>query len=283
VAAIPALCLGVVPSDTLVHVDTLVLKLVLAPLLIAAASLAGRRWGQAVSGWFVGLPLTSGPIALILALDYGASFAAAAALGSLLGAVAEAAFSVAYARGAVRWSWPVSTVAACLAFAGVAAALQHASIALVPLALGVFVALAVALAAMPSTSRAGVHEARPRWDLPARMIIATALVLLLTETAPMLGPRLAGVLATFPVYAAIMTVFAHRTGAAPAIQVLRGLLLGLFAFGAFFVVLGATIERAGIALGFTFALLAALVVQTVSLGVVLLSRPSPSSQMPGAR
>jgi hypothetical protein len=112
------------------------------------------------------------------------------------------------------------------------------------------------------------------------MVIATVLVLLLTETAPMLGPRLAGVLATFPIYAAIMTAFAHRTGAAPAIQLLRGLLLGLFAFAAFFVVLGATIERAGVALAFTFALVAALVVQTMSLAVVLLSRPA---QPPGAR
>jgi len=33
----------------------LLLKLVLTPALIAAASLAGRRWGHAVSGWLVGL------------------------------------------------------------------------------------------------------------------------------------------------------------------------------------------------------------------------------------
>jgi hypothetical protein len=35
--------------------DTLALKLVLTPTLIGAASLAGRRWGPAVSGWLVGL------------------------------------------------------------------------------------------------------------------------------------------------------------------------------------------------------------------------------------
>src|SRR5918992_1631966 len=68
--------------------DTLVLKLVLTPLLIAAASLAGRRWGPAVSGWFVGLPLTSGPIAFFLALEHGVAFAAAAAVGALAGALA---------------------------------------------------------------------------------------------------------------------------------------------------------------------------------------------------
>ena len=38
-------------------IDTLILKVVVTPILIAAASLAGRRWGQSVSGWLVGLPL----------------------------------------------------------------------------------------------------------------------------------------------------------------------------------------------------------------------------------
>ena len=76
--------------------DTLALKLLLTPILIATASLAGRRWGQAVGGWLVGLPLTSGPVAFFLALEHGAGFAAVVAFGSLAGALAEAAFCVAY-------------------------------------------------------------------------------------------------------------------------------------------------------------------------------------------
>jgi len=108
--------------------DTFVLKLVLTPLLIAAASLAGRRWGPAVGGWFVGLPLTSGPIALFLALDHGAGFAAAAAVGSLTGALAEAAFCLAYAAVA-RAGWPRALAAATVTFAIAAALLQRASLA----------------------------------------------------------------------------------------------------------------------------------------------------------
>src|SRR5262245_24251062 len=82
--------------------DTLVVKVVVPPVLIGAASLAGRRWGQAVSGWFVGLPLTSGPIAFFVALDHGVSFAAATALGALSAAMAEAAFCLAYGHAARR-------------------------------------------------------------------------------------------------------------------------------------------------------------------------------------
>jgi hypothetical protein len=62
--------------------DTLPLKLTVTPVLILAASLASRRWGESVGGWFVGLPLTSGPVCFFLALDQGADFAAASCLGS---------------------------------------------------------------------------------------------------------------------------------------------------------------------------------------------------------
>jgi hypothetical protein len=64
-------------------VEGLALKLVLTPALIGVVSLAGRRWGPGVSGWLVGFPLTSGPVAFFLALDHGVRFAAAAAVGSM--------------------------------------------------------------------------------------------------------------------------------------------------------------------------------------------------------
>lgn len=251
----------------------LLLKLVLTPALIAGASLAGRRWGPAVSGWFVGLPLTSGPIALFLALERGSSFAAAAALGSLAGAIAEAAFCVAYAFVAVRVSGPIALGLASVAFAVAAVALQPLAWSSTTAAASVCVSLAVALRLVPSRAVRSAPPSPPRWDLPARMVIATALVLGITELAPAIGPRWSGVLATFPVYAAILTVFAHRTGAAPAVAVLRGLLLGLFAFAAFFVVLGALIERAGGPAAFAAAIVSALAIQAASLALVVRSAP----------
>jgi hypothetical protein len=248
--------------------DTLVLKLVLTPVLIAAASLAGRRWGQGVGGWLVGLPLTSGPVAFFLALDQGTGFAAAVAVGSLAGAIAEAVFCLAYGWSAGR-GWPVALAAASIAFALVGLGLRRLDWPPPALAGAVFATLGVALWWLPRRARVVAVPPPPRWDLPARMLITTVLVVGLTALAPTLGPRLSGLLATFPVYAAILTVFAHRAGRAPAVQVLRGLLLGLFSFGAFFLVLGGSIERLGIAAGFGAATAAALVVQMGSLVFVV--------------
>ena len=249
--------------------ETLALKLVVTPVLIAGASLAGRRWGQAVGGWLVGLPLTSGPVAFFLALEQGASFAAAVAFGSLAGALAEVAFCLVYGWSA-RTGWPVALGAASVAFALAAFGLQRLAVSLPVLAAMVFAALVVALRLMPPRAAAPEAAPPPRWDLPARMIVTTVLVVALTELAPVLGPRLSGVLATFPVYAAILTVFAHRAGAEPAVQVLRGLLLGLFSFAGFFVVLGESIERLGVAGGFIAATAAALLIQAGSLALVVL-------------
>ncbi len=106
----------------------------------------------------------------------------------------------------------------------------------------------------------------PRWDLPARMVLATTFILLLTGLASALGPHLTGLIAPFPLYVSILTVFAHRLqGAASAINVLRGLLLGLFGFASFFLLLSRLLEPAGIALAFLTAIAAALALQGISL------------------
>ena len=110
------------------------------------------------------------------------------------------------------------------------------------------------------------------------MVVATTLVLALTAAAATLGSRLSGLLATFPVYAGILAVFAHRsrTGPGPATRALRGLLAGLFGFGAFFVVLAALIERVGTLRAFVAALAVTLVLQGAALWMV---RPASA---PGA-
>jgi hypothetical protein len=245
-----------------------VLRILLAPALIGAASLAGRRWGPAVSGWLVGLPLTSAPVTFLLALEHGPAFAAQVALGTLAGTASQVLFAIAYAWLARRHGWLPAFVGGSLTFAVSTALLAGLRVPLAALASAVVVVLVLGLRAIPAPRR----EARlataplPRWDLPARMVVATLIVGMLIGLAPVLGARVTGLLSPFPVYAAILTVFAHRAQGGPtAIGVLRGLLAGLFGFVGFFVVVAGSIERFGIAPAFVTATLIALVVQLVSL------------------
>jgi len=89
----------------------LTVKLVVTPLMVLVAWLAARRWGEAVGGWLVGLPLTSGPVAVFLALEQDPTFAAEAAAGSTAGVVAQAAFVAGYAA-ALASRGPVGALAA---------------------------------------------------------------------------------------------------------------------------------------------------------------------------
>jgi len=223
---------------------TLALKLVLTPALIAIATLAGRRFGPSIGGWLVGLPFTSGPVSLFLALEQGTSFAAAAASGSIAGAAASALFAVVYAAVARRAGWIASLAVYAVTIAA---------------ALG-----AIGLIAEPPALPAAV--APPRWDLPARMVVATSLVVAITGVAPILGPQLTGLVTTYPIYASVLAAFAHaQRGGMAAIHVVRGLCYGLLAFASFFFVIGALIERLGIGLAFAGAIAAALAVQTLTL------------------
>ncbi len=254
---------------------TLILKLVLTPALIGAASLAGRRWGPALSGWFVGLPFTSGPLTFFLALSQGASFAQAAAMGTLAGGMSQAAFCLTYAWTARRLRWPLTLLASTLAFLVATVGLQRVSLPLAPLILAVVIVLALALKLMPRTwTTAPAPAAPPWWDVPARMAIATTFVVILTALAPLLGPQLTGLLAPFPLYATILAAFAHQQQGSPAAaSVLRGLLMGLFAFTGFFAVLAALLDQVSIPLAFAAAIIVALVIQGTSLWV--LRRRSP--------
>jgi hypothetical protein len=73
-------------------------------------------------------------------------------------------------------------------------------------------------------------------------------------------------LAPFPLYASVLTVFGHALqGPAAGINVLRGLLVGLFAFASFFLVLSLLLVPLGIGPAFAAALVTALCLQGISL------------------
>ena len=242
-------------------------------MLITAATLVGRRWGEAMSGWLVGLPLTSGPVIFFLALEQGNRFATGAALGVILGITSQAVFALAYLHLTRSEGWMLRVLLGTLAYAAITLVFQ-----LVPLPAGVepfvvFASLVLAIALMPVNRVAARTAQPPPGDLPLRIVVATALVIGLTAIAPLLGARLSGLILPFPLYAAILAVFAHRLGGfAAATEVWRGLLFGLFSFLAFFTVLAATLVPFGIALGFVLAVASAVLVQAMTL--LLLRRSS---------
>lgn len=247
----------------------LLLKVALAPILILAATLVGRRWGPGIGGWLAGLPLTSGPVSLILALEHGPAFAARAALGTLLGLVSLALFALAYGVAARRTGWAVCLAAALAAFGASTAAVQGAAPA--PLLAFALVCLVLTLVGAVM-SGSGPLRAAPRLgpaDLAVRMGLAALLVLTLTGSAAVLGPALAGSLSPIPVFGALLAVYAHRDqGASAAVQLLRGMVVGSFGFATFMLVVAALLASLGLGPTYGLAVTGALAVHGVTLRLV---------------
>jgi len=189
-------------------------------------------------------------------------------MGTLAGTISQAAFCVAYRQLAFRFGWAVTLLLSSLVFAASTMVLQTTNLPLILLYLLVVLTLTLALRFTASAIDASSVATRPlpNWDIPARMIIVTTYVVLLTSIAPTIGPHLTGLLSPFPLYAAVLAVFAHRLqGPSSAVKVVHGLVVGLFGFASFFLVLSGLLPQVGITVAFTAAILTVLTIQAAAL------------------
>jgi hypothetical protein len=211
----------------------LVIKLLLIPTLVAGVTVAARRWGLRIGGLLTALPIVGGPTLCFYAIERGSDFAAIASRATLLGIVATGIFCAVYAQIAIRANWLLSLIAGWSAFAVIATIMYgvelgtSGDLALALVSLLVAERLLPSPTVRPSTERSG-------WDLPLRMIAATALVLVLTSLAGLLGPQLSGILTAFPIATVVICVFTHKHDGPEAVaSFFRGLLRGLHSYAVF--------------------------------------------------
>jgi len=235
-------------------------KLATMPVVMTAATLSARRFGPAVGGLILGLPVVSGPVSLFLTLEQGEAFARTAATGSLLGLVALAAFCAGFAIAARRGArWPLALLCGYAAHAFAALALTRLPPAPALAALVSCVGVGAGILACPRPRPLARAPRPPRWDLPGRIAVATAFMVGVTLAAETAGPVLSGVATTFPIMIAVVGPFVLRAeGAEAAVAVMRGCVQGLFSFVLFFLVLQWGLVRWPMALAYGTAVCASL-------------------------
>lgn len=243
----------------------LLFKLLLAPLLIAFVSLAGRKWGPGISGWLLGIPFNSGPILFFLVLEQGSQFASHAAVGSLLGILGWAAFTLAYAHACLKLPWGWSILIGWTVYFAVALLLLLVTLSVVPAFMVVSAALAFTVRAFPRALLLRPPTSYVPYDLWLRMVTASFMVVTLTGFARLLGPMASGILSAFPAYTTILAVFNHRHGAAAAVEVLKGVAVGLYTAATFFLILSPALLHLSAATAFALAITGGLLVQATSL------------------
>lgn len=206
----------------------LLLKLFLAPILVGLVSYIQGRWGDGIGGRLIGLPLTTGPFIFIIYIQDGAPFAARAAHGVLVGQVALIVFSWVYAVSALKMSWGralATGTIACLVTGALLTSFEIPLYVLLPMLLSDWL---LATKFWPAYVVEPKITQIPRWELPARLLVTVVLIVTLTGTASILGPRVAGALSTYPVIISVLGAFSQRRhGPHSTVATLHGLMQSL--------------------------------------------------------
>lgn len=212
----------------------LALKLTLVPLFLLLISLSGRWWGPAVAGCLATLPAITGPILYLITLEHGRDFGAQAALLALAAIFAAEAFNFTYAWICRRHAWPLALGGAMLAWLIAAWGLTQLPVlpawALAAAALGTLTSQLF----MPCAELLAVISPIGRFELSLRMLAGALLTLSVTALAGWAGPSWSGLLAVFPLLSIVLCVSSQRlNGPGFVIALLRGMVTGRPAFGAF--------------------------------------------------
>ena len=265
--------------------EILLLRAVFAPCFVLLASLAARRLGPGAGGRLLGIPTTTGPFLLLVALTDGTRTAAGSVPGCVAGQAAVAGFCLAYGRLAPRLR-PTRTFAAALACA-TAAELVAASCTRIWLtaAFDLAIVLTGLLSRPAAAPRNQSTDTSRRWEIPARMAISGVTVLVAMSVADAAGPFVGGMLSSLPVLLMIMAPSVHRSvGPEAAAQFTRGALTSGPATLGFLLVLDITLEPLGALVAFALALAAlALIDQLARSPLARLARLAAGTRRHGIR
>lgn len=250
------------------------MKLIGAPLFLAAATLAARRWGETIGGLIIALPLVSGPISVFLAAENGAQFAVNAGLGSLAGTAALAYFGFTYASFCPKGRL-LAVALGLFVFASVSFILDALRLSLPWLFLVTIFSIVLMSRLTPVRKEKAQKRQPMKHDLLMRMGFMAVMTIAVTVAAPFIGPSVSGIVSSLPLMALTMALFAQPKGRSPseAQKVMKGLVSGLMSTAVFYVVLFFVLHDGALAAGYSIASAAAILMQGLCLLYLKKCRP----------
>jgi hypothetical protein len=261
----------------------LLLRILLAPLAVAGGTLAQRRFGDAISGLILGLPLTSLPLLWLIAIQHGTAFAGSMIGALLVGSIAEAGVLWLHARLTVHLSPALALIGAVGAFALAAEAVNLLKLSALLAGLITALGFSAALYWWPTTHKDS-PAAQSGSRLWLRVTLSAVFTVVLVSLAGRLGPVLSGLLDALPAMTLMMAFMTHQDhGSGASARFLHGVTRGSFSYLAAMLVLAELLRTGNLFLAFSAALGAALVVQgSVQLRDTLtkrVARSGPSDEL----
>ena len=233
----------------------LVLRLLLTPSLVVLVSYVQKRWGHAIGGRVIGLPLSTAPFLVLIYLMDGADQAANAAHGVVAGQIAVASYCYMFTYVSWRKTWPVALLIGWF-IAGLAdlAIIQLANTWLVGAIVVVVSAAAVKFWPKPLTDDQVVRVPQ-WWETPMKALVAGILVATLTGVKDIIGVQAAGILASMPVILSVLAPTTYRSyGPSAVSELLSGATKSLGGSVMFSAIVAATITVLPAPIAFTLGL-----------------------------
>jgi hypothetical protein len=226
-------------SPELAFLLSLALRMSVAAAFVIAASVITERSGPVIGALVATLPVSAGPSYIFLALDHDAGFIADAALASLPINAATILMSLAYVVLAQRNGVAISFAAAVAVWFAAALVVRSTPWSLAGGILANVVAFAVCLPVVQRFRAIRMPLITRRWyDIPLRAALVATLVATVVTLSGIVGPKVSGILALFPVvFTSLMLILHPRIGGRSTAAVIANGLWGLIGFGLAVVVL----------------------------------------------
>jgi hypothetical protein len=200
-------------------------SVLIAPVLMAAATAVERRLGPSAAGWVAALPVSLAVAVLAVAADSNVGQASAMALRAATHVFAQVVFGIVFAAALVRRGLILGSAAGTLAYVVCSLALTYVpDLPAIGLAIPALIAAPRLIPAGPSV--AGSAEG---WtSIAATCAASMAIVAVAVVTAQLAGPVTAGAIAAFPTMSTALAVtIATRRDATAAASPLLGLVRSL--------------------------------------------------------
>ena len=223
----------------------IVFSLLLAPTVMATATLIERRQGAGAAGWVAALPVSFAVAVVAVTLEASTAPASAMALSAATHVPAQIAFAIVFAGVLTRRGLVVGAAAGALTYVA-------CSIAIAGAPDGLMVTTAIPALALAPRFMTG-ERARPasprRWPTTVATCAAASVVVgAAIVTMRLAGPEAAGAVAAFPTLSTALAVaVVTRDGPAAGAQALSGLVRSLPCYLAFCLVVVIAAPSFGVA------------------------------------
>jgi len=234
----------------------LALRMAVAAAFVITASMVTERSGPAIGALVATLPVSAGPSYIFLSIDHDAAFIGQSALASLPMNAATVLMCLVFVYLARHRGMVVSLAAGISVWFVFAALVRVFEWTLLGGILVNVAALAVCLPLVQRFRAAKMPLITRRWfDIPLRAALVAMVVAAVVTLSNIVGPRVSGTIALFPVvFTSLILILQPRIGGPATAAVLANGQWGLIGFGAAIVVLHLAAEPLGRAAALGLAL-----------------------------